>query len=310
MYKHSFILLILSISSLGYSQRIETTYLDPRDSTSNLYIIVYPPKLPWSGYMFLVPGMFQKAQEVLRQSDLPKIAAEKGILTVIPTFKSGISSLGIDSLTQISFLEILAHVTNRHKLIDQPFYVGGFSIGGTCAIKYAELALKNNYSVKPAAVFAIDAPLDFERMYNVSKRELTFLDLDEELVAENKYMIKRFEQEFGGPPDRFLTAYHTASPYSFNDTTRRAINPLANLPLRLYTEPDIQFWMTLGVDYYGLNSVDLAALASDLNKMGNKKATLITTVDKGYRKPDNKRHPHSWSIAEPKDLVKWLLAHR
>jgi hypothetical protein len=38
-----------------------------------------------------------------------------------------------------------------------------------------------------------------------------------------------------------------------------------------------------------------------------RRITLITTANKGYRKPD-KRHPHSLSIAEPADLVKWLLA--
>jgi hypothetical protein len=57
-----------------------------------------------------------------------------------------------------------------------------------------------------------------------------------------------------------------------------------------------------------MNAFDFAALTNELKRLGNKKIALITTVNKGYRKPDNKRHPHSWSIAEPADLVKWLLA--
>ena len=52
-----------------------------------------------------------------------------------------------------------------------------------------------------------------------------------------------------------------------------------------------------------------ACMANDLKRMGGKKASLITTMNKGYRRPGNKRHPHSWSIAEPNDLVKWLLEH-
>jgi hypothetical protein len=76
----------------------------------------------------------------------------------------------------------------------------------------------------------------------------------------------------------------------------------------LYTEPDIQWWLKEGVDYYGMNAFDFAAITNDLHKLGSKKITLITTTDKGYRKPDNKKHPHSWSIVKADELVQWLLA--
>ncbi len=99
------------------------------------------------------------------------------------------------------------------------------------------------------------------------------------------------------------------SPYSFNDTAQHAIKPLVNLPIRLYTEPDVLWWLNDGSDYSGMNASDLAAMTNELKRLGNTKITLITTKDKGYRKPDNKRHPHSWSIAEPTDLVKWLLTN-
>lgn len=120
-------------------------------------------------------------------------------------------------------------------------------------------------------------------------------------------MLKRFEKEFGGPPANFLSSYHKGSPYSFSDTTQNAVKLLVNTPLWLYTEPDVQLALKGGVDYYGLNAFDFAALTNDLRRMGSRKVTLITTVNKGYRKPDNKRNPHSWSIAEPHDLVNWLL---
>ena len=310
MHKFYFLLLAIFTYTFSYSQKIETVYLNPTDSTSNLYVIVYPPKLPWSGFMFLVPGMFQKPQEVLQQTELPKIAARQGILTIIPTFKPGISSMGIDTATQASFLEMLNQVTNTYKLLDKPFYLGGFSIGGTCALQYAELALSKNYPIKPAAVFAIDSPLDFERFYNTSLKEKRFASTDKELLAEIDYMLKRFDKEFGGAPAGFQSFYHRGSPYSFNDTTQQAIRPLIDLPIRLYTEPDVDWWLKLGVDYSGMNAFDLAAMANDLKRLGSKKVMLITTTNKGYRKPDNKRNPHSWSIAEPDDLVKWLLSQK
>lgn len=310
MRKLTFLLLTFCACRIAMAQKVETVYLNPNDSTANFYIIVYPPKLPYTGYMFLIQGMYQEAEDVFVQTELPKYAAQQGILTIIPIFKTGISSFGIDTATQASFLEILNHVTSKHKLIDLPFYVGGFSIGGTCAIKYAELALRNNYPIKPAAVFAIDAPLDFERFYNSMLRETRLPINKENPQAEIKFLIKLLAKIFDGTPSDNLLNYRKMSPYSFTDTTQYAIKPLANLPIRLYTEPDVLWWLKDGADYSGINSFDFAAMTNELIRMGNTKVELIITDNKGYRKPDNERHPHSWSIAEPKDLVKWLLSQK
>ncbi|MBC7903882.1 MAG: alpha/beta hydrolase [Gemmatimonadaceae bacterium] len=235
-------------------------------------------------------------------------AADQGILVIIPTFKNGISSFGFDTATQASFLEILGHIQKTQKVNGLKFYLGGFSIGGTCSIKYAELSIKNNYPVKPSAVFVIDAPLDFERMYFNMLRETKLPGSPEEALAESNYILKRCITTFGGTPADKLENYRALSPYSYNDSTQNAIKPLINLPLRLYTEPDILWWLKEGVDYSLMNSYDLAALYNELRRMGNKKAAFIPTQNAGRRKPNNTPHPHSWSIAEPKDLLKWLLS--
>ena len=54
------------------------------------------------------------------------------------------------------------------------------------------------------------------------------------------------------------------------------------------------------------NITDHAAMINELQRLGNKNAVLVTTTDKGYRKPNNMRHPHSWSIADPEQIIKWL----
>ena len=258
--------------------------------------------------MFLIQGMYQKPSDVLNQTTLPMDAARQGILTIIPTFKTGISSFGIDTATQSSFLEILNHVITNNQLTGKKFYVGGFSIGGTCALKYAELSIRNNYPIKPSKVFALDSPLDFERMYNALLRESQLANAEKFEQGEQLYIINRIKKEFGGTPRTALTNYHTLSPYSFSDTSQQAIKPLANLPIRLYTEPDVLWWLAEGADYSGMNAFDFAAITNELKRIGNKNITLIITENKGYRKPNNDRHPHSWSIAEAKDLVNWLIA--
>lgn len=304
------LLLAALLCKITLAQKTETVYLNAADSSKNKYIIIYPAKGPWKGCLFLIPGMFQKAADVLVQTPLPMHAAQQGLLTVIPTFNMGISSFGIDMASQSSLLEIMDHVRSRNNLNNNPFYIGGFSIGGACAIKFAELALSNNYPIKPAAVFAIDAPLDCERMYTYTLREIRLPGSGEGALAESKYMQQVFLKVFGGTPAEKLANYYALSPYSFGDTTQRAIRPLINLPIRLYTEPDIHWWLKDGVDYSLMNAFDFAAMTNELKRLGNKKIELITTENKGYRQPGNIRHPHSWSIAEPKDLVKWLLTQK
>jgi hypothetical protein len=285
--------------------KIEKVFLDKSDTTKNCYTIIYPPKLPWTGYLFLMPGFGETAERVLQQTDLPKKLAHNGILTIIPTLHDGVLSLGVDSLSQQTFNSILKDVTTKHKLTDQRLFVGGYSIGGSCAIKYAE-----NSTIKPTAVFAIDPPLDFERFYNSAKRDIR-LSNDSEANEENVYMIERLEKETGGSPKTNPTVYYNLSPYSFSDTTQTAIKKLINMPLRIYTEPDIHWWLKeRGADFTSMNATECSAMINELNRLGNQKAHLITTQNKGYRKPDNSRHPHSWSIVDNDELIRWLLEQK
>lgn len=308
-----FILIILTFSLLTFNcngqklsePKIEKNFLDKRDTSKNCYTIIYPTKLPWTGYIFLIPGFGEPAEEVLRQTDLPKKLALKGILTIIPTFQDGVLSFGVDSLSQQSFNNILNDVSQKHKLLDQQFFVGGFSIGGSCAIKYAE-----NATIKPAAVFAIDPPLDFERFYNSAQRDLR-LSKQTTPNQENVYMIDRIEKEMNGTPQTALSNFYKTSPYSFSDTTQTAIKKLIKTPIRIYSEPDINWWIKeRGADLTSMNVIDCSAMINELNRLGNNNAFLITTQNKGYRNPDNRRHPHSWSIVEEDELIIWLMKQK
>jgi hypothetical protein len=289
----------------SFGQKIEKVFLDKTDSSKNCYTIIYPPKLPWTGYIFIIPGFGQTAEEVLEQTDLPKLTAKSGLLTIIPTFQDGVLSFGIDSLSQQSFNTIIADVRQKHKLIDLHYYIGGFSIGGSVAIKFAEDAVN-----KPNAVFAIDPPLDLERYYNSSKREVR-LTVNKTPDEERVYMIERIEKEMGGSPKDALKNYYKTSPYSFTDSTQTAIKNIMKLPLRIYSEPDVNWWLKENeVDFTGMNVSECSAMINELNRLGNTKASLILTQNKGYRKPNNSKHPHSWSIVDNNKLIEWLLSQK
>jgi hypothetical protein len=307
MQKINFLILMLFISVVSFGQKIETVYLNTKDSTANMYIAVIPQNGQINSFMFLLDGFGGgDPKDILIQTDIPKYAATKGILTIIPVLKTGGLYFGSDTASQQSLKEMIDVVVNKYQLKDKNFYIGGFSIGGTCVVKYAELAVQKNYPIKPKAVFAVDPPLDWERDYNAAKR-IVRLSAPGKVNDEVTYIIERIKKEMGGTPKTALENFYNNSPYSFSDTTQRAVKELIKTPIMIISEPDIQWWLSQrGYDYSYINITDQAAMINELQRLGNDKAVLVTTTNKGYRKPQNNRHPHSWSIADPEQVIKWL----
>ena len=308
MPKLFFFLSALVISTSASAQQMETVYLNAADTTVNKYIVVKPQEGAIKGVLFLLDGLGGSPQNVLMQSAIPTYAAQQGLLTIIPMLQTGKSYFGSDLGSQKSLKTIVEGAVAKYKLTGKNCYFGGFSIGGTCVVKYAQLAKTENYPVQPKAVFAIDPPLDWERFYNGAVRTKAFT-APENLNGEVPFMIARIEAEMGGTPEKARSAFYRLSPYSFSDTTRTAAKTLLDMPLMLLSEPDIAWWMSQrGYDYSYLNITDGAALIADLHRLGNEKAMLVTTTDKGFREPQHFQHPHSWSIADAAQTVKWLLA--
>lgn len=310
MTKFIFTFLALSIFTIGCSAqkrihlKTEKVFLE-NDTTKNCYTIIFPSKSPVIGYIFLLPGYSETAERVMQQSSLPIRLAESGLLTIIPTLQDGVFSFGIDESSQQSFKKIIADVREKNNLTDQPFYLGGYSIGGSCVLKYAEDADK-----KPNALFAIDPPVDFEQMYHSSKRNIR-LSVKTYPNEESVFLVQKIREIMNGTPENSISNYHNMSPYSFSDTSQTAIKKLLKTSIRIYTEPDIHWWMKeRDMDFSSMNSTFQSAMINELNILGNENATLITTQHKGYRKPDNNRHPHSWSIVDGDELIKWLLKQK
>jgi pimeloyl-ACP methyl ester carboxylesterase len=288
--------------NVAYAQKTEHVYLNQSDSTKSCYTLLTPPKLPCKGLLILMPGFGEDAARVMQQTNLPKTAAQKGLLTVIPTLQDGPLSFGTDSLSQFTLQQIIDDVRSKHKIANLPYYIGGYSIGGSAALLYAE-----NARIKPAAVFAIDPPLDFEHFYNASVRDIR-ISVNRAPHPESTYMINRLQSITGGTPADTLPAYRKISPYSFTDTNQTAIIKLVQVPVRIYAEADVNWWLDQrGFDLTSTNITECSAMINELQRLGNAKAELIVTTNKGYRKPNNTRHPHSWSIADSDELVKWLL---
>jgi hypothetical protein len=183
----------------------------------------------------------------------------------------------------------------------------GMSLEGTRALKLAARALegRSNYRLAPAAVAVCDAPLDMVRFYAACRRAQK-LNFDPSAANEGAWVSGYLEAGLGGSPADTLTAYVNYSPYCHQADGGPHVAAFTNVPVRAYTEPDVNWWIDhRRKDYYGMNSIDMAAFVNALKIAGNPDAELITTTGKGYL-PGGKRHPHSWSIVDEAALVDWF----
>jgi hypothetical protein len=69
----------------------------------------------------------------------------------------------------------------------------------------------------------------------------------------------------GGSPTDAAEAYRRQSPVLASLPDGGNARFLSSTPIRLYTEPDVQWWMeNRNLDYHAINSVDHAALINVL----------------------------------------------
>jgi hypothetical protein len=203
------------------SQGIEYTYRDLNDSTSNFYITI-PPQKDTVGILILLPSFGESPKSVVIETEIYKNASLNGLITVIASLKEGWKTFYVDSTSQASLDELIQHLVKRYNLIGKKIYLGGFSLGGSGVVKYAERAYSSKYLIKPSAVFAIDPPLDFERLYYSVNSDNKLIPGADTLKNFPNYFLGRIINAFNGSPEGNSNSYESNSPYSFK-------NPKKNL---------------------------------------------------------------------------------
>lgn len=300
------IFIILLASSSAFCQKLEYVYLDRQDSSINNYAILLPESKTDKGWLVIMPGMNESPQNVLTQTDLPREAVRQGLITFVPTLSIGNGTLGVNPQSQAAFDSMIVYWTRRYDLKNKKLYLGGFSAGGTFVLKYAQRSSSNTQLVKPQAVFAIDPPLDFERLHKALSRNIRLNNENPPKAALT--LVQKIEDEFGGAPQDILPYYQTTSVFSFSDTRQRGVSALTKMPLRIIVDPDIDFILRqYRHDLYSMNTLDCAGMINELNRLGNENALLIISKERGASTPGGIRSTHTWSIANPVETINWLL---
>lgn len=295
-------------------QNLEKHFVDIVDSTfiyvndgqsTDLFYYAISPKDSIIGTLVLFPPNGQTMENVINHNlKLIEIAHSKKLLIIIPSINY---NLCLDAISMSFLNSMFNQVLGKYSPPTDKFVFGGFSLGGMNAIRYAEMAhdSKSETAIKPIAVYGVDPPLDMARLYNSFQRTME-KNFSEVAMYEAKVFIRKMEDQFGGSPKEFPDVYLKYSMYSKNQKDGGNAKYLLSIPVRIYCDPDIDWQLKeRRMDYYDMNAVDQTAMINQLVLMGNKNAEFINSLGKGYRL-DGRRHPHSWSLVDPKECVEWI----
>jgi hypothetical protein len=297
----TFLLFISLISA--FAQNYEKIVVDKNDPVTGYYLAV-PPQGNIEGVLVLFPGFGQTPESVLPETKLHNVAFSNNILTLIVPFGNKIYA---DPPTISNINRALTDSIKRMHVSPDKFVIGGFSAGGTIAMRYVELCKEKPelFPVKPQAVFTIDSPIDLVDLSRYFDRELerNFSDAG---MNEARFIQGIMKDELKGTPEANFGNYVLHSPF-----TRELKQPgnekyLMNVPVRLYHDVDLVWQLkNRRRSAFDNNVAGASELIARLMLAGHEKAELMIAKQPGYRS-NGMRHTHSWSIVDEVEFIQWM----
>ena len=290
---------LLAQADLPYQRLV----LDEADATYGYYFAIAPEQI--DGAVVLFPGFGQIAESVLVSTALPEVAYQNNLLTLV---YAGGQRLTADSLVAGHITRMLRDALDRFDIPTDKFALGGFSSGGTIALRYTQLCHQHPeaYPIQPAAVFMGDSPVDLFRLWAMQEENLQPGNADVS-IEEAKRLETALQTAYGATPRENPDIYRDLSPFSLNPIFGENERWLQDVAVRTYHDVDINWRIQeRGQSVFYRNYVASSELINRLRKAGNKRAEFIQTFQTGYRR-NGQRHPHSWSIIDAEECVAWIL---
>ena len=261
------------------------------------------------GTLIFLSGSSMDTTRTMDEFDIIKPALKNDLAVLFVSTGKVIEFLFTDEDIQIVD-SIIGDALKSSNLIAKPKILAGMSLGGTMALRYAEFCQlnKSNHKIKPSAIVLCDSPLDMVRLWHEQEQAIKY-NFHPNAVGEAKWVMHFLKKHLGGSPKEALKNYINYSPFVYTDENNTKIKLFKNLPIRMYHEPDINWWIkNRAKDYNTINSIDLAGFYNKLNIIGNNEVELITSVNKrnGFEEGSS---PHTWTIVNSDDLVTWILKH-
>lgn len=252
--------------------------------------------------LVLYPGGGTSSVETKQEFDILKKSEESNVSVLLMNFSNHlwISERDCQNLTNELEGAFEEYDLNRDKI-----YIGGMSVGGTVAASLSNYLITTSSPLAPQGVFIVDSPVDLYALYQSAEKDILREDFSEERLAEPRFIMNYFEEEFG-TGDSLLLNIAEISPFTYSQGSN-SVSALSDTKLRFYTEPDSTWWReNRDTDYENTNSYVIQQIAGQLESAGWEKCELIETEGKGYR-ANGDRHPHSWSIVDVDGLIEWMM---
>lgn len=294
---------LLLLLTVAKAQTIKKITVNEQDSISGYYMTVEPASRRIATVLILLPGFADRAEAVFPETKLHHVAYTNDILVVAV---SGRSKLYVDAHLLPKLNLVFRDIVKRYGVRPNQFVLGGFSAGGTIALRYAELCKESpaDYPINPKGVFTIDSPIDLFDLWAYFDREKA-KNFAEVGVSEARFVQELMVREHGTPKDNSLK-YKQLTPFY-----RELIEPgnerhLATTAVRVYHEVDINWYLReRRRSAFDANFSVSSELINRLLLLGNQRAEFVQSDRKGYRS-NGTRHPHSWSIVNEVECIEWI----
>lgn len=281
----------------------EKIVLDAQDPISGYYLAVPPKSGNIKGVLVLLPGFGQLAEAVLPDTDLDNEAYQNDLLTICFSMRT---KLYADKITRQKLTTVLKDVLERYKTDRDKFVLGGFSAGGNIVLRYTELCKEfpDQYPINPQGVFVVDSPIDIFTIYE-SFEEAIKNNYTKIAVDEANWAIKFMKEDYGVPREN-IPVYAELTSFSMNKEYSQNEVHLKDVAVRTYHDVDVNWRIKeRNQPVRLLNFMVTSEFINRLRLLGNTRAEFIQTFQTGYRS-NGQRHPHSWTIVEEKECIRWV----
>ncbi|MEM9338142.1 MAG: hypothetical protein AAGA66_05395 [Bacteroidota bacterium] len=253
--------------------------------------------------LILFGGYPEVAEDIKREFQILDKAKENEIAVVFSNYNK---TLWFEANELNDLAKKLRKIFTDHLLPNDHVFFGGFSSGGIVALLLSDYLIKNQeIGLVPKGIFIVDTPVDLTHLYISSEKKLNG-SFSEPSLLESMWLVDVLGNRFGNPHED-ISEYEKHSVFILKTGRISNIENLKKTKIRMYTEPDTLWWKENSMaDYEQMNAYAIKKLSEKLKGSGFSNVEYIPTKNRGYR-ANGQRHPHSWSIVEINDLIKWLL---
>ncbi|WP_162820091.1 hypothetical protein [Kordia sp. SMS9] len=255
-----------------------------------------------SAVLVLFGGYPEVASDIKREFNILKAAQQHNIAVLYSNYNR---KLWFENNELETLAQQLNQIFTTHHLATDNVFFGGFSSGGNVALLLGNHLTASQNKLKPKGIFIVDSPIDLAVLYQSAEKNVNrnFSDVS---VQEGRFLLQLLGDRFGNPAEAMET-YEKYAVFTSETNHTDNLSSLKNTKLRFYTEPDTLWWQKERMaSYEQMNAYYIQQLAQKLTAENFTHVEYIPTENKGYR-ANGERHPHSWSIVDVAELIKFML---